>query len=500
MPDTRLITGNAKGPSFSFRCRFATLFNSAIQQRVTLEENYNTVKCVDPCQFCDPYYDHLDNMRLALATSSDSESEEPDSGNPEVLPIGESTLDDVFYLQSLRAYLKYPEILEEVGDGEEFEVGGTTVLHMLQDALHMHKEEINAVAVVQELQIFKQRTQEAEDKAEKIGIQYGTVVRERDRLRQELIDTTANLQQTLADIQAESAEDKKLLHQANSPAGNASKRPADSDPLEVRSSKRLTLIDQGSSLPTTVTPLISNSLNDPNSSHMSWDQMWTHWNQQPMPGPRDDPVILAQWIQHHEHQNFKGIPTQGPEWIVNLRAARGHQLVMGLVPPKKARIDSSQCSGDPWRYRGRCITAVLRILTVPGRYRDLTLQSEIQILSPGIHPCQWGRDADLLTATNIALLLAARGISVPTADDTWLFCHLFILAQMQASEPGFVVEELNLLLGEERTALASRPPPLLASRPLPLLETGIRGQVSQKHSRQTSANQNRFTTCASGKG
>ncbi|KAJ7498520.1 hypothetical protein FB451DRAFT_1427 [Mycena latifolia] len=106
------------------------------------------------------------------------------------------------------------------------------------------------------------------------------------------------------------------------------------------------------------------------------------------------------------------------DWVIDMRDARGHQQVMCRAPHKLR----GQPVIDRLRHE-RGLFSILRILTVPGKYRQLLQDTNAVVELPKLKPCAFlfsmATDPTPLADTAIALLLAQRGLSVAAADDAW---------------------------------------------------------------------------------
>ncbi|KAJ7725035.1 hypothetical protein B0H16DRAFT_1782366 [Mycena metata] len=238
---------------------------------------------------------------------------------------------------------------------------------------------------------------------------------------------------------------KALRRQLNSqPTSTLQKRQAE-EVVDPRAFKRLTL-SEGS--PTAILPVSAEDLADP-------EAVWHRLHNMPRPRPQDDYILLAQWLQHREVVNFRGIHLAPPQFTVDLRDARGYQQVFARVP--------HQSHGDPAskRRRSRCALAIMRVLTVPGRYEALTNARSVHILpTPVLEPCAFPDTAeavDSLAVEDIAALLGQRGLTLVDADDAWQFCHRFIRAELAAvSESEYLDTDLVSIVAAEDGALKTR--------------------------------------------
>ncbi|KAF7354673.1 Glycoside hydrolase family 85 protein [Mycena sanguinolenta] len=228
------------------------------------------------------------------------------------------------------------------------------------------------------------------------------------------------------------------------PSQHAPKRKGGADSVDPRPPKRLA-ISNGATM----------------NKQLSEDELRRKFHHMPIPGPLDDPILLANWIHYHQVVDMKGIRITKPDWVIDLRTVRGHQRVMSLVPPRP-RVSSTR--NDPRQHRERCILAVLRVLTIPGEYQRLVCYHDISIArAVNTHPCTFGGLPDRLTGVTIARLLASRGLSVADADDAWLFCHHFVRDELDGKDPSLTyikASEMQEIIKLEEEAQRSRPVPL----------------------------------------
>lgn len=249
-------------------------------------------------------------------------------------------------------------------------------------------------------------------------------------------------------VAALETERKQLIGQVKAlrsqPPTTSQKRPAEED-INPRADKRVA--GSGGDA-TAILPVSAADLADP-------DSVWNRLHNMSRPGPQDDYLLLAQWLQHREVVNFKGVPLSAPNFDVDLRDVRGHQQVFSRVPHPTHGSDPA-----PKRRRRRCIIALMRILTVPGLYRDLICQHSVLIDAlPRLTSCDFPESADevdLLSNEEIVVLLAKRGLSLADADDLWQFCYRYIRAEFAAGESEFQNVDLIKILASAEDALKSR--------------------------------------------
>ncbi|KAJ6450215.1 hypothetical protein C8R47DRAFT_1084509 [Mycena vitilis] len=465
-----MTASNSKyaGVNFKRRCRISELSSASLKEHVTLDTQYHMFRCCRDCPSCDNFYDHLDEKRSAAYIE---EEDEPEPGPGQLIPIGESRVDVVFEWGRLLQYEKIREDIKDIVDDDQVEIGGITVMQILQETEAAHYQHMDYAAVVAQRDIYLEQVREMEKKNELFQAKCGALGVECDQLRQANADSAAtaaaherrcgeaekatqDLQTRCGALEAECEQ----LRQANlslqpqpeaanrtrdfqRPQHAASKRKRQDTPQDECDGRAAKHLAVGKNLGAVTPP--------PLSDRALWDQ----YSRMQLPDPSSDPILLARWLQHNEKGDFRGIPISGPNWVVNMRAVRGHQQVL-------ARIDRAARYPEERRRRARSITAILRAIAVPGRYEQLILQGHIEITSQTqLVPCNFGGDADSLSDAEVAWMLAGQGLTVAVADDSWLFCHDYIDSQLASPEHGFELEELRRIRQEESIALKSISPP-----------------------------------------
>ncbi|KAJ6454010.1 hypothetical protein C8R47DRAFT_1228837 [Mycena vitilis] len=459
---------NSKNANANFkrRCRIYELSSAALKEGATLDAHYRMFRCCGHCPNCNNFYDHLDEKRLAAYVGEEDEPE-PGPGPGQLVPIGESKVDVVFEWGRLLQYEDMREDIQAIADDDQVEIGGITVMQILQETEAAHNQHIDYAAVAAQRDIYLEQVRETEEKNEILQVKCGALGVECDQLRQANTDSAAtataherrcreaekvtqDLQTRCGALEAECEQLRQanLSLQSQLEAARELQRPQHAalkrkqqdthqDECDGRAAKRLAA---GKNLGAVTSPLPDRAL---------WDQ----YHRMQLPDPSSDPILLAKWLQHNEKADFRGIPIRGPGWAVNMRAARGHQQVL-------ARIDRAARYPEERRRRARSITAILRAIAVPGRYEQLILQGHIEIASQTqLVPCNFGSDADTLSDAEVASMLAGQGMTIAVADDSWLFCRDYIDSQLASPEHGFEVEELRRIRQEEDITLKSISPP-----------------------------------------
>ncbi|KAJ7017431.1 hypothetical protein C8F04DRAFT_1279518 [Mycena alexandri] len=173
--------------------------------------------------------------------------------------------------------------------------------------------------------------------------------------------------------------------------------------------------------------------------------------------PLMTPLLIAHFLQHNEETNFKGIPTSGPEWVIDLRDVRGYREVESRVPGKVKGEGP-----DARFYRIHSLTRVLEVLAVPGKYSALLSSLDKQVAPiASLTPCVFGPNPFSLSDGEVAALLADKGLTVALADDSWQYCYKHLEAH--AARPDQSTTKQLLMLWNTISAAAPAPPPGLQS-------------------------------------
>jgi hypothetical protein len=176
------------------------------------------------------------------------------------------------------------------------------------------------------------------------------------------------------------------------------------------------------------------------------------------PTALDTPERIAQYLQFNEDRDFKGIPVCGPNWIIDMRDVRGYKQVMARLPPKVRGQPA-----DERMYFGKCLTRVLSVLAIPGKYASILHETNTVIAdAEQLIPCDFGKDPVALSDADVAVLLAERGMSVAAAADAWQFCINYVKSQVQKPD-SFIYHHLMVRIMESATSANVAPPPGLHS-------------------------------------
>ncbi|KAF8202029.1 hypothetical protein K438DRAFT_1965480 [Mycena galopus ATCC 62051] len=143
------------------------------------------------------------------------------------------------------------------------------------------------------------------------------------------------------------------------------------------------------------------------------------WLAMKMPPPSSSPQLLACWLQFQEHTSLKGVHVCGPHWVIDLRDLRGYREVMRRIPELRANSGSNNRQN-----RARFIFAVLEVLAVPGRYAELLREDQRPVVSEVRYsPLSLPEGHNNM---DVSRLLAAQGLTVAVADDTWQYSYRHI--------------------------------------------------------------------------
>ncbi|KAJ7188218.1 hypothetical protein C8R46DRAFT_1023645 [Mycena filopes] len=234
---------------------------------------------------------------------------------------------------------------------------------------------------------------------------------------------------------------KELEKQLERASKKKRKRPADEEASNPPPSKRA--ISKGDVL---------GILSNPNPAAVDFRLAWDYLHHMPRPGPQDDPLLIAQFLQHREDVELPGVHLKAPDFIVDLREVRGYAKVLSRAPHIK-RGSTSHLDDR----RTRCIIVLLRLLTVPRSYSQVVQKHAIPISpDPQLIPCDFPQLPALvnaLTPRETATLLANRGFSLADADDAWQFCHNFVRDHLDRKD--FPRDELQKIIASEAVAHAS---------------------------------------------
>ncbi|KAF8178178.1 hypothetical protein K438DRAFT_1978145 [Mycena galopus ATCC 62051] len=185
----------------------------------------------------------------------------------------------------------------------------------------------------------------------------------------------------------------------------------------------------------------------PTFSHPEWLAM-------KMPTPSSSPQLLACWLQFQEHTSLKGVHVCDPRWDVDLRDLRGYREVMSRVPELRK---NSGCNER--QHHQLCIFAILEVLAVPGQYAELLHAHQYPVATEvQYYPLSLQEGHSNLVVTR---LLAAQGLTVAVADDTWQYSYRYIKAvaedqKMQKAR----TDAAQRLLGHIEERLRDSPPPV----------------------------------------
>lgn len=167
------------------------------------------------------------------------------------------------------------------------------------------------------------------------------------------------------------------------------------------------------------------------------------------PSATDPPEMFAEWLQFNSDTTIKGIPVS-PDGTIDLRDVRGYHQVMTRLPLDRR--------GNRADHYGRSLAAVLRVLAVPGLYKDVLHATNQQVAGqPSLTPCPFS--GAVLAEKDIATLLANKGLTIAMADDAWQYSFKLLEAQLQQPDSWFPVPEMRALFSRASDTVATRGKP-----------------------------------------
>ncbi|KAJ7604317.1 hypothetical protein DFH06DRAFT_1349554 [Mycena polygramma] len=173
-----------------------------------------------------------------------------------------------------------------------------------------------------------------------------------------------------------------------------------------------------------------------------------------LPAASESPQYLARWIQAHRSP-LHGVPAFAPDWVVDLRDARGHQALMTLVPsgPKTGIGKRSKSARKQHRM---IILAILRILLIPGAYAAIIQRISAPINNVPLSKLDFGAERleELTDEDALARKLADNDLTFAIADDCWQFCYKFAQAELKANATGYNKIILKDLLASAQATIA----------------------------------------------
>ncbi|KAJ6482802.1 hypothetical protein C8R47DRAFT_1217721 [Mycena vitilis] len=174
-----------------------------------------------------------------------------------------------------------------------------------------------------------------------------------------------------------------------------------------------------------------------------------------MPTCDQSPEVFARWMQVGRVDRIKGIPTCGPDWVVDLRDVRGHNCIMPRVPVKtRFREDI--------HHRTTCLLAVLRVLTRPRAYSKRLGQLGISVAQKIRFSCAFEKRQEP-TDDDVVQILANQGLTQEAADDAWQFAVKLLQTLSKMLDPDRHREATTLLeLAKKDAELEGSPPGLYA--------------------------------------
>ncbi|KAJ7665249.1 hypothetical protein DFH06DRAFT_1323645 [Mycena polygramma] len=485
----------------------------------TLHEKLNIPHCRDleDCSICSMFIDHLTAALILPDEEMDSGSQEMDSGSEEMNSDDEpftDPMDLLISLMHLRSRMKAydADLTDEKAmarlEGAMVELFGDKVDALTerdkaieqQTVLRAKLEQVQA-ALEESVAAARKHAEDREMErarvavlAEKLDAAHTETCRaqialERDtNLHRQFVEhhhsTVAEMKEQLARVTAERDVLKKLNEDSDRVGftelrdrldmdmiisdgreySRSRKRQRTTDPPDTStqlpmSSSRPKLTnkvgtdyirprDRGAGLPTA--PVTINPR--PSSSACPPDSLWQTFSRMRKPTAHDDPTTFAKWMQYNSDVKIQGIPVH--EGTVDLHDVRGYHQITTRVIAKQ--------HGTWSNLYYRSLFAILHVLAIPWRYRELLKIADVQVAeTPILTPCAFV-GGQLLTDIEMTRLLAAKGLTAEIADDTWQYCYNFVEAEAKHTVSNFglnnILELLELI--RQREAADGRPPGL----------------------------------------
>ncbi|KAJ7106090.1 hypothetical protein C8R43DRAFT_963525 [Mycena crocata] len=156
-----------------------------------------------------------------------------------------------------------------------------------------------------------------------------------------------------------------------------------------------------------------------------------------LPEASEPATQLAKWIQSHQWP-IHGVHSGPPHWSVDLRDARGHQVVKTLASP------SGRSKNARARHRKHFLT-ILRLLVIPAAYTTLIREMGTTIQNVTLSTVDF-RAFDTSLDEHVAQAFAKHGLTAAIADDTWQFCYNFVRDEIAATDSVYDREVLIQLM------------------------------------------------------
>ncbi|KAJ7715637.1 hypothetical protein B0H16DRAFT_1741797 [Mycena metata] len=511
-PTTQTAPDSRPRPSLNDLATQHELFGHTKRLHSTLHEKLNIPHCIEAfqCETCGAYFKHLQEARLDDGRRSglklrskqnqhesndesdddDGDEDDEDEGEgededeePELMnPEDESLMDPLFRLQDLRGKMRAMAWFNSGAERSQ-DAGGFAALSMQLATVEQKKED--TISQNAELQTELQAVKEHADKTcadlrmrlAEIEKGRGDVLCQNAELQAQLQVIKQNADNTCTDLRirfesalsdaANARADLSLARadgdQARTDRDHAQQELSSAQQKITSLSQELANIDSARPRKRSHAPYIIAS-NIPTATHgipppltrTAEEQQWEALHRMQRPQPADHPLTIAHFLQHNEETTFKGIPTSGPKWVIDMRDVRGYREVASRVPVKP-RTEATQARF----YRFRCLTRVLEVLAVPGKYSNLLSESNKQV-GPvvSLTPCVFGEKPESLSDADVAVLLAEKGLTVSSADDSWQFCYKYLAAHAAQPDSTTTAQMLDLW---SRISTAFPPPGLNSS-------------------------------------
>ncbi|KAJ7715604.1 hypothetical protein B0H16DRAFT_1741759 [Mycena metata] len=412
-PTTQTAPDNRPRLSLNDLATQHELFEHTKRLHWTLHEKLNIPHCIEAfqCETCGAYFKHLQEARLDDGRRSglkpcplrskqnehenndqsdedDDEDEELELANPE----DESLMDPLFRLQDLRGKMRTMAWFDSVEQKKEDAISQNAELQAELQAVKEHADNTCADLHMRVAEIEKRRDDALRQNAE-LQAQLQVIQQNADNTRTDLCMRLEGVLSDTANARADLSLARADGDQARTDRDRVRQELSSAQQKIASLSQELANIDSArprkrSHAPSTITNNIPASTNGfpPPVARTAEEQQWEALHRMQRPQPADHPLTIAHFLQHNEDTTFKGIPTSGPKWVIDMRDVRGYREVASRLPAK--------CKPDTAKarfYRLRCLTRVLQVLAVPGEYSKLLSRTNKQV-GPvaSLTPCVFG--------------------------------------------------------------------------------------------------------------
>ncbi|KAJ7747576.1 hypothetical protein B0H16DRAFT_1462056 [Mycena metata] len=305
------------------------------------------------CETCGAYFKHLQEARLDDGRRSglkpcplrskqnehenndqsdedDDEDEELELANPE----DESLMDPLFRLQDLRGKMRTMAWFDSgreavktrgVEQKKEDAISQNAELQAELQAVKEHADNTCADLHMRVAEIEKRRDDALRQNAE-LQAQLQVIQQNADNTRTDLCMRLEGVLSDTANARADLSLARADGDQARTDRDRVRQELSSAQQKIASLSQELANIDSArprkrSHAPSTITNNIPASTNGfpPPVARTAEEQQWEALHRMQRPQPADHPLTIAHFLQHNEDTTFKGIPTSGPKWVIDMR-------------------------------------------------------------------------------------------------------------------------------------------------------------------------------------